>query len=155
MGIEIERKFLMANDAWRDEVETSQRMVQGYLAHDDEKAIRVRIAGDTAHINVKHSGDGIHRLEFEYPIPLDDAQEMLDKVALPTVIDKTRHIISAGNLKWEIDEFYGANQGLIVAEIELESADQEYPKPAWLGDEVSTDKRYYNSSLSSTPYSEW
>lgn len=155
MGIEIERKFLMVDDSWREQVERSQRMVQGYLASNENTAIRVRIAGEKAHINVKSTGDGIHRLEFEYAVPMDDAQEMLDKVALPTVIDKTRHYISAGDLTWEIDEFYGANEGLVVAEIELQSADQEYPRPAWLGEEVSQDKRYFNSSLSSKPFNAW
>lgn len=156
MALEIERKFLLLNDKWRDDVVRSERFMQGYLATDDLRAIRVRVAGDKAHINIKHSDDGISRLEYEYPVPLDDAEEMLNKVALPTAIDKVRHYVPAGeNLMWEIDEFFGANANLVVAEIELESVDQDYPKPEWLGEEVSQDARYYNSNLSKKPFNTW
>jgi adenylate cyclase len=155
MGHEIERKFLLESDAWRDEVESSKRLVQGYVARRDHSAVRVRIDGDRAELNIKHALDGIQRLEFEYEIPLADAREMLDRVALRPLIDKTRHHVRHQGHLWEIDEFHGENAGLIVAEIELGSADESFAEPAWLGREVSDDVRYYNSNLSQTPYSQW
>jgi adenylate cyclase len=155
MASEIERKFLLRSDAWRDEVRDSVRLVQGYLARGPRSAVRVRIKGDTAELNVKHTLDGIERLEFEYSIPLDDAREMLDRVALRPLIDKTRHHVEYGGHLWEIDEFYGDNAGLVVAEIELESAGEAFDRPDWLGEEVSHDPRYYNSNLSELPYSRW
>jgi adenylate cyclase len=118
-------------------------------------AIRVRIKGESAEINIKHTRDGISRLEYEYEIPLDDAQEILDQVALKPLIDKTRHHVVHGKHLWEIDEFYGDNAGLLVAEIELDSADEAFERPAWLGEEVSLDQRYYNSNLSKQPYTQW
>lgn len=155
MGQEIERKFLIASDAWRDQVRDSVRLVQGYLSRGEQLAIRVRIKGDKAELNIKHTLDGIHRLEYEYEIPLDDAREMLDKVALRPMIDKTRHHVIVGDHLWEIDEFYGENAGLIVAEIELDHVDETFERPAWLGEEVSTDTRYFNSSLSERPFTTW
>lgn len=156
MATEIERKFLIANDDWRAQVTSSKRLVQGYLNRGDERSIRVRIGGDKANINIKSTQDGIHRLEYEYEIPMADAEEMLEKVALPTVIDKVRHLIPAGDgLTWEVDEFAGANAGLIIAEIELPSAAHPFTKPGWLGEEVSHDRRYYNSKLAATPFGEW
>jgi adenylate cyclase len=155
MGREIERKFLLESAAWRDEVRESVHIVQGYLARGERSAIRVRIKGDVAELNIKHSLDGIHRLEYEYPIPLDDAREMLDRVALRPVIDKTRHHVIHGDHLWEIDEFHGDNAGLIVAEIELADVDEAFERPDWLGEEVSDDPRYYNSNLSRVPYRQW
>jgi adenylate cyclase len=155
MATEIERKFLLRNDSWRDQVTASQRMAQGYLQRSADTAIRVRIAGDSAHLNIKKSLDGIHRLEYEYPIPLTDARELLEHVALPTPIDKTRHLVPTGDHVWEIDEFHGDNRGLVVAEIELAHADEPFERPDWLGEEVSSDVRYYNSSLSERPYTRW
>ena len=155
MGTEIERKFLLQSEAWRDEVKESTRLVQGYLSRGDRSAIRVRIKGDSAHLNIKHTLDGINRLEYEYEIPLADAREILDKVALKPLIDKTRHHVVRGDHLWEIDEFYGDNAGLVVAEIELGHADEAFDKPAWLGEDVSLDQRYYNSNLSKVPYSQW
>lgn len=155
MGLEIERKFLPASEAWRNEVSDSQRIAQGYISRGERTAVRVRIQGDRAELNIKHSIDGIHRLEYEYPLPLADAQEMLDKVALRPLIDKTRHHVRRGEHLWEIDEFHGENAGLVVAEIELAHADESFDLPDWLGDEVSTDQRYYNSNLSRHPFSKW
>lgn len=155
MGTEIERKFLLQSDAWRDEVKDSVRLVQGYLARGDRSAIRVRIEGDVAHLNIKHTLDGINRLEYEYEIPIEDAREILDQVALKPLIDKTRHHVVRGDHLWEIDEFYGDNAGLIVAEIELGNADETFDRPTWLGEEVSRDQRYYNSNLSEQPYTRW
>lgn len=155
MAREIERKFLLRDDSWRGQVESSQRMAQGYLQRSADTAIRVRIAGGQAHLNIKKSLDGIHRLEYEYPIPLQDAEELLAQVALPTPIDKTRHLVRIGQHTWEIDEFHGDNAGLVVAEIELAHADEAFEWPGWLGEEVSTDTRYFNSSLSERPYTSW
>jgi len=155
MGTEIERKFLLQSDAWRDEVTKSTRMVQGYLLRGDKSAVRVRIKGDVAELNIKHTKDGINRLEYEYEIPPEDAREILDEVAQKPLIDKTRHHVVRGDHLWEIDEFYGDNAGLIVAEIELAHADESFEKPAWLGQEVSLDQRYYNSNLSKLPYTRW
>ncbi len=155
MGQEIERKFLIKSDAWRAQVGESTRLIQGYLARGEQSAIRVRIKGNKAELNIKQTVDGIHRLEYEYEIPLDDAQEILDRVALRPLIDKTRHHVSIGPHLWEIDEFHGENAGLIVAEIELDDADEVFERPDWLGEEVSTDQRYFNSSLSARPYTTW
>ena len=119
MGREIERKFLLRSDAWRDGVSHSARMVQGYLLRGDASAVRVRIKGDVAELNIKHTLDGINRLEYEYDIPVSDAREILENVALRPMIDKTRHYVSYGGHVWEIDEFHGDNAGLVVAEIEL------------------------------------
>ncbi|HID46688.1 MAG TPA: CYTH domain-containing protein [Chromatiaceae bacterium] len=155
MGIEIERKFLLASDAWRDGVEKSLEMHQGYLSHDAQSSVRVRVYDDHGDINVKSTRDGIHRLEYEYPIPLSDARELLNKVAHRPLIEKTRHILHIEGHCWEIDEFHGENAGLIVAEIELDAVDELFHRPAWLGEEISTDARYYNSNLSKLPYRYW
>lgn len=155
MGREIERKFLLRSDAWRDGVSHSARMVQGYLLRGDASAVRVRIKGDVAELNIKHTLDGINRLEYEYDIPVSDAREILENVALRPMIDKTRHYVSYGGHVWEIDEFHGDNAGLVVAEIELEDADEVFDRPDWLGEEVSADLRYYNSNLSKQPYNQW
>lgn len=155
MATEIERKFLLSSDAWRDQATSSSRLVQGYLARTDGSAIRVRVDGERAELNIKHTLDGINRLEYEYAIPLDDAREMLDRVALRPLIDKTRHIVPIGGHEWEIDEFHGDNAGLVVAEIELGSDDEAFERPDWLGQEVSSDPRYYNSNLSKLPFTRW
>ncbi len=155
MATEIERKFLLRSDDWRKEVKSSTRLVQGYLLRGDNTAIRVRVKGDKAELNIKHTHDGISRLEYEYEIPLSDAQEMLQQVALKPLIDKTRHHVMYGDRLWEVDEFYGDNAGLVVAEIELSDADETFARPSWLGQEVSLDQRYYNSNLSKLPYTQW
>jgi adenylate cyclase len=155
MATEIERKFLLASDDWRREVTEHTDLVQGYLSRSPNSAIRVRIKGEQAHLNIKHTLDGIHRLEYEYPIPIEDAREMLERVALRPLIDKTRHHVRRGRHLWEIDEFHGDNAGLVVAEVELSAADEDFERPAWLGKEVSDDARYYNSNLSEHPYSRW
>jgi adenylate cyclase len=155
MGIEIERKFLLASDAWRAQATESADLVQGYLMRGDGSAIRVRVKGDKAKLNIKHTVDGINRLEYEYDIPLDDAQEILQRVALRPLIEKTRHLVRVGEHVWEIDEFHGENAGLVMAEIELGSDDEAFQRPDWIGQEVSDDPRYYNSNLSKLPYSQW
>jgi len=155
MGIEIERKFLTRNEHWRSQVERSLPMRQGYLHRTDDSAIRVRISGEQAHINIKKTEDGIQRLEYEYQIPLQDAIEILERIAIQQQIQKTRHEVRVGRHLWEIDEFHGDNQGLVVAEIELSYLDEHFERPDWVGQEVSRDRRYFNSSLILHPYNTW
>lgn len=154
MAIEIERKFLLNSPDWRNAVQQSTRIAQGYLNTDPGRTVRVRIKGNQGYLTIKgQSEDGISRAEFEYPIPQADAEALLK--LCPNVLDKTRHLIEQDELVWEIDEFHGENQGLIVAEIELPRVDAAFFHPPWLGEEVSSDPRYYNSALSQTPYSRW
>ena len=155
MAKEIERKFLLAGDAWRGEVDRAERMVQGYLNDEGPVSVRARIVGPRAWLNIKSRTLGISRDEFEYEIPLADAERMLDHLTTGPVIDKTRHFVRHGGLLWEIDEFHGENDGLIVAEVELEHVDQPFDRPTWLGEEVSHEARYYNVSLVKKPYSQW
>lgn len=157
MALEIERKFLLQSDAWRELVRQSGRTVllrQGYLSSVRERVVRVRTAGEQAFMTIKGINQGITRAEWEYPIPLADANEML-AICEPGLIEKYRSTVALDGLVWEIDEFLGANAGLIIAEVELTSADQVFNKPAWLGEEVSMDTRYANSCLSAKPFSQW
>ncbi len=153
MGTEIERKFLLANDAWRPLASGVTKMRQGYLGGDGV-SVRVRIEGDSANLNIKSRTLGIVRSEFEYPIPVDDAHALL-ALATGPLVEKTRHRVRHGNHVWEIDEFEGDNAGLIVAEIELDAADEAFDRPAWIGCDVTDDARYYNLNLSREPYSRW
>jgi adenylate cyclase len=155
MAIEIERKFLVGSNAWREQVHASRRLRQGYLSRGATASIRVRIADTRAQLGVKSTSDGIHRLEYEYDIPLADAEEMLERIALRPLIDKTRHLIRHAGHLWEVDEFHGENAPLILAEVELAHAEQAIELPDWIGREVSSDPRYYNSNLSERPYSTW
>ena len=155
MPVEIERKFLLVNDSWRDEVVRSSRIRQGYLGKIDKASVRVRIQGNKANINVKSATLGIKRLEYEYEIPLEEAEELLDQLCNQPQIDKTRFIVKRGNHIWEIDEFYGDNEGLLVAEIELGREDETFEKPEWAGEDVSEDSRYYNVNLIKMPYNQW
>lgn len=155
MGIEIERKYLLTNDSWREQVIESTRISQGYLTQNEGKSsVRVRLSGDKANLNIKSRELAIRRQEYEYPVPVEDAQMMLDKLCVG-VIDKIRHHVEFQGHTWEIDEFKGDNKGLIVAEIELVSEESDFPHPDWLGEEVSHDPRYYNVNLISHPYSMW
>jgi adenylate cyclase len=162
MNQEIERKFLVANDAWRAEVMKRLSIRQGYLASDALRSVRVRAVGEAGYLTIKarpqrgdtHGGP-ITRPEFEYAIPRADADALLDTLCDKPLIEKTRHLVTHGGRIWEIDEFGGANAGLIVAEIELDTADQAIVLPAWLGREVSSDPRYFNSALAKRPYSQW
>jgi len=155
MGKEIERKFLLSSSAWRQQVVRSARYRQGYLANNGHASVRVRVAGEQANINIKSATLGIERMEYEYPIPLDEAEEMLDQLCSGPLIDKVRHFVEIGDHIWEIDVFSGDNQGLEVAEIELGSSDELFERPDWLGDEVSADPRYYNVCLVDHPYKDW
>jgi len=153
MGKEIERKFLVTGDAWRTGECSDYR--QGYLSIDKQRTVRVRVAGDTAFLTVKGITEGATRAEYEYPIPVVDAQAMLESLCLRPLIEKRRYRILHGGMTWEIDEFLGDNTGLIVAEIELETAQQPFDKPAWLGEEVTSDPRFYNANLVTRPYNAW
>lgn len=156
MGIEIERKFLVVGDAWRDAVSRSEAMVQGYLAGPPGArcSVRVRIAGERAWLNIKSATPGVKRDEYEYEIPLADARRQLDTLAAD-VIEKRRHYVEVDGHCFEVDEFGGDNAGLVVAELELDSVDAAYPCPPWLGSEVSHLVRYYNVNLAAYPYSRW
>ncbi len=161
MGIEIERKFLPASDAWRADANASVAMAQGYLndvATVDSGAmqasVRVRIAGEAAFLNIKSRELGARRQEFEYPIPVDEAQALLE-LCVGGRVEKRRHYLQHAGHRWEIDEFSGANAGLVVAEIELRSEDEAFARPDWLGAEVTALARYYNLALASHPFSRW
>lgn len=155
MATEIERKFLVTNDRWRDAVVRSAVYRQGYLESNPRVSIRVRIEDDQARLNIKSGTLGIERLEYEYPLPLADAEEMLDRLADGPLVEKTRHFVEHQGHTWEIDVFAGDNQGLVVAEIELSSPDEAFARPDWLGAEVSHEKRYYNVMLTRHPYRDW
>ena len=154
MSLEIERKFLVNGDAWRALGEPVL-IRQGYLSAVPERIVRVRVAGDRAWITVKGISFGATRLEFEYPIPLKDASDMLDGFCERPVLEKRRTRIPLGGVNWEVDEFLGENAGLIVAEVELRTPDQPLVLPDWIGPEVTGDPRYFNSSLAAHPYARW
>lgn len=154
MGTEIERKFLVQGDRWRS-LGIGTRYRQGYIASSKERTVRVRVAGEQGYLTIKGASSGIARAEFEYPIPLEDAELMLDTLCDRPLIEKTRYRIPDGNVVWEVDEFAGENQGLIVAEVELTGADQAIDLPDWIGEEVSHDPRYYNASLAKHPFTRW
>ncbi len=154
MGQEIERKFLLCGDGWREQVSRSVSMRQAYLSGSGRASVRVRVEGERANLNIKSSTLSIERQEFEFPIPLDDALDLFP-LCLDHPVEKVRHYVSDGEFTWEIDEFEGANAGLVVAEIELASPAQAHPVPSWLGEDVSMDKRYYNVYLAKHPYSTW
>jgi adenylate cyclase len=159
VGIEIERKFLVADDSWRAQATRVEQISQGYLAgiSDDASArgsVRVRVAGAHAWLNIKSVTLGISRQEFEYAIPVADALQMLAMLC-EGVLEKQRHFVVVEGMTFEVDEFGGKNKGLIVAELELDHEEQTYPKPAWLGREVSALPRYYNVNLLRHPYAQW
>lgn len=151
---EIERKFLVNGDGWRGRVE-GVLFRQGYIARTQDRTVRVRVAGDEGTLTVKYRGEGIARSEFEYAIPLEEAQALLDGLAPGEIIEKKRFTFEEHGSVWEVDEFMGANAGLIVAEIELASEEQSFVRPDWLGDEVSKVSRYLNVELSHLPYTAW
>lgn len=154
MGVEIERKFLPANDGWRGQG-TPTRMRQGYLVADPVRTVRVRIEGERAVITIKGQSTGATRGEWEYEIPVPDATELLDGLCEQPQVEKIRHRIEHAGHTWEVDEFLGENAGLVVAEIELDAEDETFALPPWIGREVTGDKRYYNSSLIRRPYAQW
>jgi len=155
MGQEIERKFLVKGD-FKSFVTGEFRIKQGYLASARGRTVRVRVRGDMGYLTIKgEAGEsGVTRYEWEKEIPVAEAEELLARCE-PGLIDKTRYLVPAGGFTFEVDEFYGDNEGLILAEIELESESDQYPKPDWLGEEVTGDLRYYNSMLIKNPFTAW
>lgn len=154
MGLEIERKFLVRDLRWKS-LAQGVLLRQGYLSSTPERVVRVRIEGDRALLTVKGRNIGAARGEWEYPIPLFDAQTFLDELCERPIIEKLRYRIPWHGLVWEVDEFLGENAGLVVAEVELHTVDQSFDKPEWVGEEVTEDARYYNANLLRHPYSKW
>lgn len=154
MAKEIERKFLLANDQWRG-LAAGVHYRQGYLHADHACTVRVRIAGADGYLTIKGATVGIGRNEYEYPIPMDEAKAMLDELCPQPQIEKIRYTIFQGGFTWEVDEFLGVNQGLIVAEIELKHEEETFPLPCWIGEEVTGKKQYYNSALCLFPFTCW
>jgi len=155
MPAEIERKFLLKNEDWRQAVNRREVIAQGYVANTERGSVRVRLMGDQAYISIKSMTHGVTRMEFEYPIPVPDAEYILHNLCMRPIIEKTRYFVQQDQHLWEIDVFEGDNNGLVVAEIELSSADETIRKPEWLGAEVSDDPRYYNVKLIEHPYKLW
>ena len=156
MAQEIERKFLVNSDAFKSESAKQTRITQGYLSSVPERTVRVRIKGSKGYLTIKGIGNasGASRYEWEREIPVAEVEELL-RICEPGVIDKTRYEVKSGLFVFEVDEFYGENQGLTLAEVELSSEDDTFEKPQWLGEEVTGDVRYYNSMLMKNPYSKW
>ena len=154
MGTEIERKFLMKDDAWRS-LAKGTKYRQGYLNSTKERVVRVRTIDDKGFLTIKGITTGATRVEYEYEIPNAEATAMLDELCEKPLIEKNRYKIAFSGFTWEVDEFFGENKGLIVAEVELESEDQPFEKPDWIGEEVTGDPKYFNSNLIQNPYLKW
>jgi adenylate cyclase len=154
MSTEIERKFLVAGTRWKDGA-VGRRLRQGYLSVEEQRTVRVRAVDDQAWLTIKGLARGYTRVEYEYPIPAADARELLEALCHQPIIDKTRYEIRHAGHLWEVDEFHGANAGLVVAEIELGSEQEPFERPPWLGAEVSDDPRYFNASLIRHPFRDW
>jgi len=154
MAKEIERKFLVVGGEWK-KLAKGTHYRQGYLNSVKERTVRIRTIDDKAFLTIKGLTVGVTRMEFEYPIPHAECVTMLENLAEKPIIEKSRYKIKQGDLIWEIDEFYGVNEGLVVAEIELQSEDQKFDKPSWVEEEVSSDPRYFNSNLVKNPFTTW
>jgi adenylate cyclase len=154
MGKEIERKFLVKGDSWRG-LDTGRHYRQGYLCTVKDRTVRIRTDDDKGFITVKGVNTGAARAEYEYEIPVSDANEMLGQLCERPIIEKTRYRIKLGDLTWEVDEFEGENKGLIIAEVELQDENQVISIPDWIGREVTNDPRYYNANLVAHPFSHW
>lgn len=154
--VEIERKFLVKSDDFKNQAFAQNKIAQGYLSSVPERTVRVRIKGKKGFITIKglSQGKGMSRFEWENEIPVDEATELL-KLCEKGKIEKTRYEIKSGNHVYEVDEFYGDNEGLVMAEIELNSEEEAFEKPEWLGEEVTNDERYYNAYLSKNPFKDW
>lgn len=155
MATEIERKFLVRDDRWREQAAPGVRLMQGYLASTPAVTVRARLEGERGVLTIKGATRGIRRSEFEYPIPAADAKAMLSELAATGIIEKTRYPVRCGPHTWELDVFAGDNAGLVVAELELSREDEPFERPSWLGDEVSDDPRYYNANLARQPFTHW
>lgn len=154
MAKEIERKFLVKDDSWR-KLAQGKVYRQGYISTQKDATVRVRIVGNQGYLTIKGPSVNYSRAEFEYPIPVADAQEMLDTLCARPLIEKIRYRVEYSNLIWEIDEFDGVNKGLIIAEVELSDEQQQIELPIWIGEEVSDDSKYFNSNLVKHPFSQW
>jgi CYTH domain-containing protein len=154
VATEIERKYLVVDESWRSRV-AGTVLRQGYLSTVKERTVRIRVVGDRGYLTVKGLTVGAIRAEFEYEIPITDAEQMLNELCERPLIEKTRYVIEANGLIWEIDRFAGVNDGLVVAEVELEDEAQQIVPPEWIGAEVTHDARYFNSNLIAHPFSEW
>lgn len=156
MATEAERKFLVKDDSWLSNIGSKKDIFQAYLSKEEGRTVRIRKAGDSAFLTIKGTAPegSIGTPEFEYAIPAQDADDML-KLCLPGAIEKTRHYVEHDGKTWEVDIFHGDNEGLVMAEIELNYADEPFTKPAWAGEEVTFDPRFKNSSLASNPYKSW
>ena len=154
MAIEIERKFLVKEKPFSI-AKRSLKINQGYIINEKSKVIRVREKGDDYFLTIKRNNIGISRLEYDFPISKEDAKELIFHFCKTTLIEKTRHYIEHKGHTWEVDEFHGKNNGLIVAEIELESEDEKFEIPDWVGEEVTQDDRYYNMNLAIHPFTSW
>jgi adenylate cyclase len=155
MAIEIERKFLISSDEWRHDSDNGIQITQGYMGSNERSSVRIRINGETANINIKSKTIGTQRSEYEYDIPLTDANEMLTLLCDRPYIDKIRYHVNHQGHIWEVDVFAGENEGLVVAELELASVDETFSLPSWIGEEVTDDPRYYNICLVTHPYKSW
>ena len=154
MAIEIERKFLLKNDDWKSETLEGMRISQGYLNTQPERTVRVRVIGDNAFLTIKGKTQGTVRQEYEYAIPVEDGEQLLMLCERP-LIEKVRYRIPVAAHTWEIDEFQGENEGLVIAEVELAEEGEEVTLPGWVGEEVSHDARYFNAALIKDPYTKW
>lgn len=155
MPIEIERKFLVSDEGWRNQAGPGVRLMQGYLVSRPELSVRARLEGEQGRLTIKGAARGISRSEFEYAIPAADARAMLSELAETGLIDKTRYRVREGAHTWEVDVFAGDNAGLVLAELELQSPDEAFERPCWLGAEVSDDPRYLNANLARRPFKDW
>lgn len=154
MGTEIERKFLVTDMPWHDQA-PSMLLWQGYLSTVPDRTVRVRLHGDAATLTIKGRTHGATRAEYEYPLPIEDAREMLGTLCVQPTIEKTRYHVRHEGHTWDVDVFHGVNDGLVVAEVELSSEDEVFARPPWLGAEVTDDSAYYNSNLIAAPFSTW
>lgn len=150
---EIERKFLVHGDHWR--TDHPKRLVQGYLISIKERSVRVRVDGEQGFLTIKGACVGATRPEYEYPIPLTDAEQLLETLCERPLIEKQRHLVEVDGKTWEVDEFQGENHGLVVAEIELHHEDESFTRPEWIGEEVTSDPKYLNANLAKRPFSTW
>lgn len=155
MATEIERKFLVRDDSWRTHASVGTPYRQGYLSSATTCSIRVRVAGDKGFLNIKSATLGARRTEYEYEIPLQDANELLVQLCTHPLIEKVRYLVQHADHTWEVDVFEGENAGLVIAEIELEHEQESFELPQWAGEEVTGDPRYYNVSLVARPYRDW
>ncbi len=154
MGQEIERKFLIKSKAYRKQA-TVIPIIQGFIGKDNKNVVRVRIKSKQAFLTIKGETLNASRSEYEYKIPLEEAREMLTNICKKPLIEKNRYELKYKNKQWEVDEFYGENQGLIIAEVELKHPDEKFEKPPWLGKEVTDDPKYFNVNLIKKPFSKW